>query len=290
MIDFRHLTFLALCDTRHYSKVAAQLHMTQPAVTQHIQYLETLYHCKLFAYEGKQLKLTEKGVFLEKHLKRLHADSALTVRLMHQERGQMQLAFGATLTIGEYVLPRVLQSFMAENPQYRIKMMVENTQTLLDKIDNGALAFAFIEGYFDKSRYACLPFSEEPFVGICHQSSPYANGLYALEDLFEETLLIREEGSGTREIFERVLYEENYSIQAFAQVVEIGNLGAIQTLVSEGEGIAFMYKVAAEVLLKQNKLAIIQLKGKPIVKSFHFVYLKDSIHEAQYLDWYRKMK
>lgn len=289
MIDFRHLTFLMLCEKRHYAKVAEALHMTQPAVTQHIQFLENQYGCKLIKYEGKQVQVTEKGALLFEHLKRIHADCQMTQRLLASEEVEMGFAFGATLTIGEYVLPHFLSPYLSIQPQKNMKMVVENTQMLLDKLDTGELAFAFIEGYFDTQKYEGHAFRVEPFIAVCSADSRYSEGDYALRDLYEDTLIIREEGSGTREIFERLLYEKNASIHAFGRIVEVGNLGAIQTLVSSGCGISFMYRAAARPLILAGHLKEVALKDVHIEKPFHFVYLKNSIHEPLYLDWFHKI-
>ena len=75
MIDFRHITFLHLCKIKNYTKTAKELHLTQPTVTQHIQYLEELYGTKLFEYTGKALNLTEKGRQLYEYTLKMVADS-----------------------------------------------------------------------------------------------------------------------------------------------------------------------------------------------------------------------
>lgn len=289
MIDFRHLTFLMLCQKKHYAKVAQALHMTQPAVTQHIQFLENQYGCKLIKYEGKQVQVTEKGTLLYEHLKRIHSDCQMTQSLLVSEEAEMDFAFGATLTIGEYVLPSFLSKYINTQNRKNMKMVVENTHMLLEKLDTGELAFAFIEGYFDRQKYEGIAFRVEPFVAVCSADSKYSKGAYELSDLYRETLIIREEGSGTREIFERLLYEKNTSIHAFQRIIEVGNMGAIQTMVASGSGLSFMYRAAAKPLIQAGLLHEITLKDVHIEKPFHFVYLKNSIHETLYMDWFHKI-
>ena len=144
MLDFRMDTFLAVCRHRNYTRAAEELNITQPAVTQHIQYLQSYYGVKLFSYQNKRLALTEEGELLRNAaLCMLHDEEKLKRDVKDLRLGRRSIRFGATLTIGEYLLPERLAAYMKRNPRVDVHMLVENTQILLRMINDGELDFAW---------------------------------------------------------------------------------------------------------------------------------------------------
>lgn len=290
MIDFRHITFLHLCKIKNYTKTAKELHLTQPTVTQHIQYLEELYGTKLFEYTGKALNLTEKGRQLYEYTLKMVADSKKIREIIMSNEKIQSITFGATLTIGEFIMPSILSRIMQERKDLHFNMLVENTQTLLEKLQNGEISFALLEGFFDKSRYSYQTFRKEEFIGVCSAESDFKGGEFQLEDLLKSKLILRERGSGTREILEHILYEKNLSIESFENVIEIGSINSIKKLVARNQGITFMYKVAAEKELARGSLYQIDIADFQYTREFNFVYLKNSIFEDRYLEWFNLLK
>ena len=143
MLDFRLYTFLTLSETLNYTKAADILCITQPAVSQHIKYMEKEYDCKLFFYDGKQLNLTAQGKLLAEKVRTMVADEKMIRSLLKQNQKTPALRFGATLTIGEFILPQRLNSFLAEHTETSLCMIVENTATLLQMLNSGDIGFAF---------------------------------------------------------------------------------------------------------------------------------------------------
>ncbi len=142
MLDNRILTFLKLCEKMNYTKTAEALHITQPAVTQHIRYLEEHYGCRLFSYTGKLLKLTEKGELLRRLASEMVANEiGIQKEMARTEEEEIHLRIGATKTIGEFVFPSVMSGFLRENPQHRLHLHVDNTKNLLHMLEKGDLDF-----------------------------------------------------------------------------------------------------------------------------------------------------
>ena len=166
LLDFRHETFLTLSNIQNYTKTAKALNMTQPAVTQHIQYLESYYGCKLFYYKNRKITLTPQGEKLKDFVATVQADGKIFKSLLVEKRKEEEITFGATLSIGEYVMPKVITEILLQNPLAEIHMLVANTQTLLEKLEQGEIAFALVEGIFDKSYFDYKLFSLERFIAI----------------------------------------------------------------------------------------------------------------------------
>lgn len=291
MVDFRHETFLALCAIKNYTKTAEYLHITQPAVTQHIQYLEEKYNCRLFRYENKKLKLTFQGKQLKELLTRIVADTTHFKRnIENTDFSAEYIIFGTTLSIGEYLMPKVLTKLIQKNPDLNIHMEVRNTQVLLKKLQKGDVDFAIVEGIFDKSNYHSIPFSLEKFIPVCAANSVLADKKVDFNEILQSPLVLRERGSGTREIFENILKQYNYSLNSFQNIIEIGNMAAIKKLVANNIGITFLYEIAAEREIKHGDLSVIDISGFDITREFNFVFLKNSIFESKYIEYFHMMK
>ncbi len=291
MLDFRVNTFLTLCETGSYTKTAQRLHITQPAVTQHIKYLERYYGTVLFSYKARQLRLTPAGEKLAALFRTARADNDRILRLMRQSEPQKrQLSFGATLTIGEFTMPPILAAYTAKHPDLLLSMTVGNTASLLSQLRSGALAFVLVEGHFNKSDYAAHLLSREEFICICSARNKLASAFVPLEELRRERILLREAGSGSREIFARILGEQNLEPHVFADMLEIGSIGAIKKLVAADVGISFLYREAVIDELAHGELAQIYYAKEKTMREFNFVFLKDSMFEEEYLDFYEFCK
>ncbi|PTV98225.1 DNA-binding transcriptional LysR family regulator [Halanaerobium saccharolyticum] len=286
MIDFRHQTFLELCQIKNYTKTAEKLHITQPTVSQHIKHLEEYYGVKLFNYSSKKLNLTAAGKKLYHYTERMRADSREIAKTISNKSSKQNIKFGATLSIGEFVMPDILDQAMEENPELNFDMLVENTATLLQKLKAGEINFAILEGFFDKTKYGYHLFSREKFIGICSAESKLSSEKIKLDELLDFRLILRESGSGTREILEQILYTNNLNQKSFAKTLEIGNLNAIKALVSQGKGISFMYQAAAKRDLEADKISALKIKNFNIEREFNFVYLKDSVFAEEYRKYF----
>ena len=277
MGDPRLETFLSLCDSMNYRKTAELLHITQPAVTQHIQHLERTDGCKLFLYENRHLTRTPASRALEQYAITLRQEEQTLLRQLRDTQIR-ELRVGATKTIGECVIGPYAREFAAD-PQRELTLIVDNTQNLLELIDHGKLDFALIEGGFDKTKYGYTRYSTEPFVGICAAEHPFAGKEISVSRLLRETIICREEGSGTRAILENRLLDYNESIAHFRRKICISSFPIIMDLVREGIGISFVF----EVLARQHNLSTFRLENSPIEREFNFVYLdhRDALEKIQ---------
>lgn len=291
MLDFRLKTFLTLCRVLNYTKTAKILHITQPAVSQHIKHLELEYGIKLFIYEEKTLSLTEAGKILYTFVSGIEASSQRVKELISSSTDyHLPIHFGTTLTIGEYTMPQILSNLLKHYPKIHINMEVGNTATLLNKLENGNIDFALLEGHFNKAKYNSIVFSKESFIGICSPLNPLAKDKVSFNEIFKERLIVRELGSGSREIFEQILYEHNITMDNFSQQLEIGNINVIKNLVSQNLGITFLYKKAVEKELEKGTLSQINIEDFNVEREYNFVFLKHNLHNKEYLNWYTYFK
>lgn len=268
MIDSRIETFLTLCKVMNYRKTAEILNMTQPAVTQHIHYLEEFYGCRLFIYDRKSLQMTAEAELLRKYAENVtYQEKQLIARL--NDNSVRSISIGATKTIGEYVIAEHIQSYL-KAPENRISVYVDNTDNLLKALSEGAIDLALVEGAFDRKKYVSRLYRREPFVGICGRSHGFAGREVSAEELFSENLILREEGSGTRKILEQLLAAQNHSLAEFKRITTISNFGLITRLAEMGQGVTFAYSAVME---HNDKLAMFRVSSREIIREFNYVFL-----------------
>ena len=278
MLAFRMETFLAVCQCMNFTRASEQLNITQPAVSQHIRYLEKHYNTKLFRYEGKKLMLTGAGEILRNaSLTMKHDEISMQSEMQKSEEGT-EIRFGATRTVGDMLMGNILEKYLREYPDADIHMVVENTQELLKRLDDGRIDFALVEGFFKKSEYDYQKYSEENYIAVCSPDHPFRKKTASIEDLFGERLLLREEGSGTREVLERYLDSQNLSTADFERTMEAGSLHTIKELTKSGCGITFLYEVAVREELRSGTLIRIPLKDFQVTHEFTFIWRRGSIY------------
>lgn len=290
MLDHRALTFLTVCEEMNYTKAAERLHMTQPAISQQIQYLETYYQVKLFSFQGKKMSLTDAGKLLEQSLRYLHNNEIyLKKQLTHLSNKKETLHFGSTLTVGEFLIAKPLTAFLKEHKGADVSVTVANTKHLLELLDHGQIDFAILEGEYPRNLYAHVPFLTENFIPICGKDYAFTKQPEVINDLLEECLFLREPGSGTRFILEQALLDHQLSFQSFSNIITIGNMHAIKEMVQENCGITFLYESAVKEDLKQGTIRRIPLKDFSLQHEISLVWKKDNLFEDAYTSLFREL-
>lgn len=271
MLDYRINTFLTLYREMNYRRTAESLNMTQ-----HIQYLEKAYGTRLFRYDGRQLTRTPSAELLKRSVERMLAEEQ-ALETAFREPHEFRLRVGATKTIGEFVILPMAAAFAAKEDN-RLELVIDNTEVLLNHLEEGQLDFALIEGTFDKNKFDFHLFQAEQFVGVCSKDHPFAGQCVPLEEIFKERLIVREPGSGTRNILEQLLMDRSYTLDSFRKIMTVNNFAAIRHLAAQGLGITFAYRPVVE---SDHRLAAFQLEDIQVVREFNYVYLNRHIAQEQ---------
>ena len=291
MLDFRVYTFLAVCRHMNYTKAAEELHITQPAVSQHIRYLETLYGVRLFISEGKKVHLSPAGERLLQAATTLKNDEAHLKELLACVPEQAPtLRFGTTRTMGESVISTPLASYIHRHPDADIRVSIGNTDELLHKLSNGDIQFAMVEGYYDERIYDSLVYRTEPFIPVCASCHRFKREPGQLKDLLGEHLLIREPGSGTRDILEKNLEIKNIRLTDFAHMTEVGSMHVILQLLEKDAGVTFLYRTAVEEGIEDGRIRELQLRDFQMEHDFAFIWNKGSIYGDVYREICRELQ
>jgi len=290
MFDFRIVTFLTVCDTLNYTKAAEKLGLTQPAVSQHIHYLEKEYEIRLFQKSGKQIFITPEGEILRQTAASfLNDEKIMKERLRTEKKSELPLRLGATVTIGEFLLIRPVSEYIRQHPDRDVHLTIANTSELISRLQSGEIHFALVEGYFDAKIFESMVFRTERFVPVCSVNHVFKREPEKIEDLFTERLLLREEGSGTREILEKSIGVQGYRLTDFTREMEVNSMYAIVQFLLENCGISFLYLSAVKTLVQEKKLKVIELQDYTVHHDFTFIWNRESVFGREYQETGREL-
>lgn len=291
MLDYRFQTFLTVCETLNYTRAAAKLGLTQPAVSRHIRSLEEEYGVPLFVHKNKRISLSPAGTLLMRHARTIRSDGELLRQQLKDTDAQVQeLHMGTTKTIADFVIGRPMVRFLRRNPELSLHLSAANTTELLERIRQGTLDVALVEGHFDSREFDSCRYSTEEFIAVASAKHAFAREPLKLREVLNEPLLIREPGSGTRDILEKNLAAAELNIGNFRRCVEIGSMHIILQLLEADMGISFMYRAAAAEALSRGSLRQLRLHDFRVKHDFSFVWNKGSLFADTFREICRELR
>jgi len=274
MLDKRFNTLKVLAKTNSFTQTAQELYITQPAVSQQITSLANELNLQLVIREHGRIHLTSAGLELAKFAKQVELESNKVINSL--KTGTASLKMGCTLSLSSTILPQFIHHISTKSNIVATK--INNTAHILQDIRNGKVDFGLVEGNYNKDEFDSFFIQREKFICVAHD----AIATNSIEDLFDQTLLIRESGSGSRKIFENWLATQNYKISDFNNVMEIASPSTIVELLKQNEGISFIYESLVTKELKSGQLKKLALKGFDVEHPINLVFLKNSYFKDTY--------
>lgn len=277
-MDVRLATFITVAKTKNFTRAASILNMTQPAISQQIKFLEEYYRVPLFNKKKKNMELTEEGKLLLKYALEMDRLSRRVKAELENQSGIIKkYNLGATLTIGGYVLPVLIGQFKSAHPNIELTLQVENTETIIKKLYSGEIDLGIIEGPFDREKVNYVKFKDDELVLAVAKQHPFARKKWvSMEEVLRDRLILREKGSGTRQVFEYYLQQAGYELDDSAIYMEIGDITAIISLVELNLGCTIISREVLRQSLKNRTIRIIPIKGFRFLREFNFIFLSEA--------------
>lgn len=282
MADRRLQVFHAVARHLSFTKAAEALFMTQPAVTFQIRQLEQQFNARLFDRVQGRVTLTAAGQVALDYAERIIALTSELDHRMQSLSGELggPLLIGASMTVAEYLLPRVLGAFKAQHPAVVPRLVVGNSEVVQMRVADRSLDLGFIEGDShmpslgaevlcdDELRVTCAPTHA---LAACAQVSP--------QELLGQPQVCREPGSGTREVVDHYLQSAGLAPDSLPRVMELGSPEAVKGLVATGVGYAIM---SAATVCHEVKLGtLVQVPLAPrLIRQLAIVCPKERIHSG----------
>jgi len=273
-MTLRHLMiFLCVCDEGNMTAAGKKLYIAQPSVSQAIGELEKYYNIRLFERLGRKLFITlagQKLITYARHIVHLTKEAEDAMSEIHQN-GVIRI--GASVTVGTCILNDIILEFGKHNPHVKIISTVSNTKIiegmlLLDELDIG-----LVEGRIHSQGIESQSFMDDELVLVTGISHPFTKKTSVkLADIDNVEFIVREEGSGTRELFESVMASNDLNWQVAGVY---NNAETIKNFISAGLGISVMSRMAVEKEVQRNELTIVEIEGVYFKRKFSIVRHKN---------------
>jgi len=270
-MDLRHLRiFLAVCEAGTMTRAAEIVYMTQPSVSQVIAELEKEYGVRLFERLNHRLYLTAAGEQLRSYASHIVNLSEQVKKELADQTAQGAIRVGASLTIGAHLLPGIIKAYRQELPEVEIFTQVDNTSVIEKLIMEDRIDLGLVEGPVYSAHIREEMLCEDDLVIICGPGHPFwGEGMIEINRLAGKPFIIREQGSGTRDIFEKIMNEAgaNWKI-----VGVYNNTEAIKQAVRENLGLAVVPKISIKEEVERGLLQTIEVSGLNLKRNFNLVY------------------
>ena len=275
-MDIRGLeVFLSVAKHLNYTRAGEELNLSQPSVSIRIKQLENELGMKLFEQLGKKVALTDAGLLLVSHARRViaaieDAKQALE-ELQGLERGSLRI--GASTTPGMYLIPQIIARFKERYPKIEVHLGIKDTKRVEEGVIRNEFDFGFVGGHLVGDEVDVVAWITDQLVLVVGPKHPLAKKKsIKVADLRKEKFILRELGSATRSTIASHLQRSNLAAHT---VMELENPESVKKAVQSGLGIAFISKFAVEIELRAKTLVAVRIHGLDIRRELKIVHRKD---------------
>ncbi len=274
MSDFRLKAFYSVAKNLSFTKASQELFVSQPAVTRHIQELESLYQVRLFDRKGNSISLTEAGRLMLEHCERILAEYRKLEYDMHLLNNEYvgELRLGASTTISRYVLPPVLAKFTERFPGIRVSLIDMNSRHIEKALQEHRIDLGMVEGVFRLPNLRYESFLCDELVPVVYASGRWKEcDELPLEEFVRVPLVLRERGSGTLDAIEMALSEKGLKLSSLNVRMYLGSTESIKSFLrcSDCMGIVSVFAVDRE--LRAGEFRVVEVDGLQFRRHFCFV-------------------
>lgn len=292
--DHKLKVFCAVAETKSFSKASEIIHLTQPAVSLQIQALEELYETKLFDRSSTTITLTPAGEILYRYAKEILSLYASAAREIGELTGLVKgsISLGASTTIGNHVLPTVLAEFRQNYPKIRVRLFVGNTRRIIELLNASTIDLGIVEGDVTRQKLKVERLLQDELVVIVSPQHPWAKKKeVSIFEVTKEPFIMREEGSGTRQIIEKYLSRHGLGINDLKITMMLGSTEGIKEAVESGIGISIISRWAARKENRYGALKLLSIKEERLYRDFSLISPKNAIMShavSEFLDYVKR--
>ncbi len=275
MLDFRLQVFYTVAKRLNFTKAAAELYISQPAVTKHIKELEGEYKVTLFERSGnKKILLTTAGETLLQYAGKLldvYRELEYDMNLLVKQHSGV-LRIGASTTVAQYIIPPVLAQFHKKFKDIKVQLETGNTEDIELALLNKEIEFGIIEGISRNPQIKYEEYLQDELVLVCAaRNALIKKDSIKPEELKNYPLLLREPGSGTLDVIAHTLKPHNIKLADLQVEMQLGGTESIKSYLLNSNCLAFLSVHSILKELKNNECRIIDIKGLAIERPFYFI-------------------
>lgn len=282
MENFRLKVFRIVADEASFRRAAERLHLSQPAVSQQIHALEEELGATLFDRSGGRVRLTDAGAVLLRYARKGARLADEAVAALERTRGETagELRVGASMTVAQYILPRMLGAFLGQHPRIQLAVTSGNTEHVMAALAKGAIDLGMIEGPASSREVFRQRFLEDRLVLIVGRRYAWPEKVpdhgpekaaIPVSALTQVPLLMRERGSGSRRVVDLALRRAGLRQKDLRVAMDLDSIVAIISAVEAGLGAGFVSEWAIQKEVRLGTVRVIPVEGLDIRRDLSLI-------------------
>ncbi len=290
MIELSSLrVFLAAAEENNFSQAAKRLHMSQSAVSQHIQAIEKAYNVSLFVRRGRSIALSEAGEALLPMVRETLRSVRFLEDSLHSINNQVggELLIACSTSAGKYLMPALLSAFQEKYPAVRPRVKVMTRDSVYERLLSQKIPMGVTSKIFEHREIESHPLFDDRIILIVPANHPWAQYGHATpDDLVGQNIIMREEVSGTCETVMNGLKNFGITPDMLNVTMELGSSDAIEMAVECGVGIAFVSEMVAARGLAFGRVKKVEMEGMDLNRTVYIArYVNHPLNRVQSLFW-----
>jgi DNA-binding transcriptional LysR family regulator len=280
MEDHKLKVFCTVAETKSFSRTSEIIRLTQPAVSLQIQALEEKYETKLFDRSSNTVSLTPAGEILYKFAKEILALYTSAEKAIGKQTGLVKgsLTIGSGSNIGNYILPSVITDFRQSHPKSKIYLLVSNSRRVIELLNSGNIDLGLVEGDVSRQKMVVKRLLSDELVLIVSPKHHWIKKHeVSIADLIKEPFIVREPGSGTRQMMEKYLGRHGITLHDLKISAILGSTEAIKDAVGNGLGVSIVSRWAARKEIKYGTLHLLHIKEEKMARDFSLIMHKNAV-------------
>jgi len=267
--------FLNVVSSGHLTNVAKEMKLSQSAISMSIKELENILGRPVFDRINKKLVLNEVGRAFYKEIDPIFKKLTDIEYEFKNSENKGMIRVGASTTIVDYLMPSIICSYMSSYPDVKITLKEGNTKEITQMIQEGSIDVGFVEGFVSGSDIIKEKIGVDELVVVTSDKN-LCQSCY-IDELADKRWVLREEGSGTREVFLDYIKEKVDNLNIF---FELGHTESIKSILMNRECLTCISKISVENEIKEEKLHQVDVKNFECKRDFLMIYHKDKYHST----------
>ena len=280
MEDHKLKVFCTVAETKSFSKTSEIIHLTQPAVSLQIQALEEKYETKLFDRSSSTVTLTPAGETLYKYAKEILTLYTSAEKAIGKQTGLVKgsLSIGAGSNIGNFILPTLITEFKRIHPKIKVYLLVNNSKRVIELLNAGNIDLGLVEGDVSRQKMIVKKLLSDELLLIVSPEHHWAKKKeVSISELAKEPFILREPGSGTRQMIEKFLARHDITLHDLKISAILGSTEAIKDAVENGLGISIISRWAVRKENRYGTLHLLSIKEEKMARDFSLIMNKNSV-------------
>jgi DNA-binding transcriptional LysR family regulator len=273
LMDIHHLrVFTSVFKNKSFSKASEELHLTQPTISDHVKTLEEELDCKLFDRLGRTIIPTKEAEVLYTHAMEIIEKANITKDIIGRFKKELtgELIIGASTIPGTYIIPSLMAAFQRKHPSVSFQICISDSKDIGEKVLKHELLLGVIGTKLSNDYIHYMPLIEDELIVVSSPSLIKSNKM-AIKELVKFPLILREEGSGTRKEFQKILESRGIVLEDIKIAGIFGSTDAVKQAVKAGLGFSILSKLSVIDELKHNILKEISLTDMQMKRKFYLI-------------------